>query len=669
MKKYISIMLIFSLMMVSMNALNAKEDIHITAQIKGDKVHSHFAVTGDVKNENIPLKNQYVTLKVTKENTAIYVELNQTITKSDGTYYFDFRLPDGVSAGRYTFEIGVNDKKLIKTMNIKNKPNEAVQPSGGQSTSTSQNNSTTDNGNTSGNKPIINIKGEAAKQKDREPIDIGTDIMRDTEGRYTKEQKRDVMKQLAKEVEVDLQQRKKSKQEKAEEVKKVASLAKRFIESKELTFQEAKEILLELATSVKMESDDATTVSIAGKQNMEKLLKTTMKKSAVLSKEMLAVDKKGTYMEQDTLISSYEQMEKKAKEVDDAMENAGVRGTKAPRLLFLEIDESLAEEGFNLTNDNIEFLVEHETGFVVTSNGVNLTLEPEMLKELKGGVVFRNEVHEQENTQAVSTYGQKLRAVGKVYDLNMDVNDEKVTFEGQRPLFTIGLEDYKLQEDERNLLCVYVKNEQTGTWEQVDSSIEGDEISFAPSHFSDYTVMLYEDQFDDVVGHHEEAMIQQAAAKGIIKGRSKEVFAPEAQILRAEYVSMLVNEGHFYELATIQFTDVESDTWYESVISVAKKENILDVESGEFRPLAPITRGEMAIITAKYLERVTGTKIHISEQLFDDHNKLTKAEQEAVGKCREMEIIPSYEDNTYSPRKTVTRAEAVAIMMKIEALK
>ncbi|MCR8660650.1 S-layer homology domain-containing protein [Paenibacillus endoradicis] len=165
--------------------------------------------------------------------------------------------------------------------------------------------------------------------------------------------------------------------------------------------------------------------------------------------------------------------------------------------------------------------------------------------------------------------------------------------------------------------------------------------------------------------------ILKAAAKGIIVGRAEGVFAPRAEITRAEFTALLVRTLGIEAVSyTETFTDVNDGDWYQSVVATAAAYGIINGRtSTTFDPDAPITRSEMATITSNVLVKVLGYKpvsdVNDTLNLFADQADVVPAHRAGVALVAQEGIVQGKGLGVYDPKGTFTRAEAAVVINKL----
>ena len=106
--------------------------------------------------------------------------------------------------------------------------------------------------------------------------------------------------------------------------------------------------------------------------------------------------------------------------------------------------------------------------------------------------------------------------------------------------------------------------------------------------------------FADVKKHANKTAIEALASRGIINGMSKDTFAPNKTMTRAEFAAIVTRALGLPAKDTKAFTDVPSSKWYASYIGAANSSGIVNgVGGGKFNPDGTITRQEAAAMVAR----------------------------------------------------------------------
>ncbi len=153
--------------------------------------------------------------------------------------------------------------------------------------------------------------------------------------------------------------------------------------------------------------------------------------------------------------------------------------------------------------------------------------------------------------------------------------------------------------------------------------------------------------------------------KGIISGYTETEFAPNGNITRAEFITLLVKT--FYELnpsASNSFTDIPAGSWYERYVATAVSEGLASGRSDStFGPNEPITREEMALFCARVLSAGKCYLNDIKEfTAFVDSNEISEYAYDSVVSVFKKGIMSGVGENFFIPRGNATRAMAAQVI-------
>ena len=152
--------------------------------------------------------------------------------------------------------------------------------------------------------------------------------------------------------------------------------------------------------------------------------------------------------------------------------------------------------------------------------------------------------------------------------------------------------------------------------------------------------------------------------KGIINGRSEEIFSPDDMILREEFVKLCVvllnaeNDEYINK-----FSDVTYGAWYEKYINIAFNRNICSgVENGIFGVGSNITRQDMAVMLYNLLKSNNVQLIKAQTEAFADDEQISDYAKEAVYALTGAGIINGVGDNHFQPQGNATRAQSAKVI-------
>ena len=174
-----------------------------------------------------------------------------------------------------------------------------------------------------------------------------------------------------------------------------------------------------------------------------------------------------------------------------------------------------------------------------------------------------------------------------------------------------------------------------------------------------------DNKFTDIDNHWAKKAILDFANKSYINGYSDNTFRPNDDITRAEFVKVvnkvfgLTLNGEIEEL---KFEDVNPEGWYYTDLCIGVQAGYINGYSDNtFRPNGKITRQEAAAIVTS-IAKLSGDGI----LEFVDNDEIAPWAKSSVDALNDNKIMGGYEDNTFRPKKSITRAEAVSTLDRVK---
>ncbi|MCL2200591.1 MAG: S-layer homology domain-containing protein [Oscillospiraceae bacterium] len=167
---------------------------------------------------------------------------------------------------------------------------------------------------------------------------------------------------------------------------------------------------------------------------------------------------------------------------------------------------------------------------------------------------------------------------------------------------------------------------------------------------------------DDISGTFFETEFRQAVSRGWINGFPDGTFRPNANITRAEIITLLDNalELPVAESGELAFTDVSAGAWfYETLLKFRAHVNVS--ANNEFRGNTFATREEVCYIIFNLID----TDVMPGTSSFTDAQDISFWAFQAVGVNHALGIVRGYPDGSFAPRQNITRAEAVIIVYRL----
>ena len=159
---------------------------------------------------------------------------------------------------------------------------------------------------------------------------------------------------------------------------------------------------------------------------------------------------------------------------------------------------------------------------------------------------------------------------------------------------------------------------------------------------------------------------------GLMTGISETEFAPEMDITRAMFVTVLYRAAGAPDMSEeiwgYPFEDVDAESWYGAAVYWARNNDIVQGYSDEkFAPDEPVTREQMAAILYRYA-KLKGDNTEVNGTLnYTDNADISDYAINAVIWNLDNGIMFGNDDNTFAPKANTTRAEAAAVFERIMA--
>ncbi len=158
------------------------------------------------------------------------------------------------------------------------------------------------------------------------------------------------------------------------------------------------------------------------------------------------------------------------------------------------------------------------------------------------------------------------------------------------------------------------------------------------------------------------------ANKSYILGYEGNTFRPNANMTRAEactiFARLLLGTQTIPDGYTTRFTDVKKGDWfYNAVAFLDETGYFFRNKNTTYKPNEPITRAEFVEL-ANFTSSLTGNKGATFTDVPQDHFYY-----DSIVAAAKSGLVNGYEDNTFRPDNTITRAEVVTVINRLLGLK
>jgi len=172
--------------------------------------------------------------------------------------------------------------------------------------------------------------------------------------------------------------------------------------------------------------------------------------------------------------------------------------------------------------------------------------------------------------------------------------------------------------------------------------------------------------FKDVADSHwAKQPIEELYKKGIINGKAEGIYAPDDNVTRAEFVSLIIRSLNVEAKAYADsFEDVAVKDWYADVIETALSLGIISKDTN-FRPNDSITREEMAKIIVAASELSENIDLPNDYALkFVDTDSISDWAKDYVAKATYLELLKGDDAGAFNPKNNLTRAESAMVIYR-----
>ncbi len=311
-------------------------------------------------------------------------------------------------------------------------------------------------------------------------------------------------------------------------------------------------------------------------------------------------------------------------------------------------------------------IIGKDKDFEVSKKGVKVKINGLSLSEHKGDDV---EIFIQRIDSSyfnLDIIGEFLEGI-PVFDISLIADGTKVPFSSD-----ILLEiEFEVEGDYENHKMVASYIAEDGTCEILEGVYNNGKLMFKTNHLSHYTLLYVDKSFKDCQNHWSKVAIEALASREVVKGVGDELFNPDGEITRAEFVTMVVRYFNLKAYGTdLGYTDVEDDSWYAEYVWIGRENDIIPDNYGDqFEPNKAITREEMMYILYKSLEATNrlNTLDDNGDKLaeFVDSDDVSDYAKEASEYLISRDVINGDGNGILTPLATSTRAEVAQMVYNI----
>lgn len=175
--------------------------------------------------------------------------------------------------------------------------------------------------------------------------------------------------------------------------------------------------------------------------------------------------------------------------------------------------------------------------------------------------------------------------------------------------------------------------------------------------------------FSDLQFTSQKEKIQELSNRHIINGRTETSFAPQGDITRAEFATlMMLSLGLSDKSGTNTFRDVPANQWYTRPVAIGSTLGLISGHDARtFAPHDPITREEIASLMVRCLSYVEQRPFVDTTRILgqvQDRSKISSWAREDVALAISTGILDK-NTNYVEPRRSATRAESAEMLYNL----
>lgn len=209
-----------------------------------------------------------------------------------------------------------------------------------------------------------------------------------------------------------------------------------------------------------------------------------------------------------------------------------------------------------------------------------------------------------------------------------------------------------------------------GEWQFAGGNIVGGKLVLHTKQLASFAVLENHRTFLDIKNHWAKPEIEQLASRFIIQGKTADLFSPNEEVTRAQFVVLL---ARMLSIPTREysgtFKDVpKSQTWAAGYIEAAQRHGITSgLGDGTFQPNRVITRQEMAAMIVRALRVENPDALQENSKMtkpFTDDKQLSTTFKQEIYQATKAGLIKGLPDGSFNPLAKATRAQTSVVLYR-----
>ncbi|PKM47783.1 MAG: hypothetical protein CVV03_01820 [Firmicutes bacterium HGW-Firmicutes-8] len=280
---------------------------------------------------------------------------------------------------------------------------------------------------------------------------------------------------------------------------------------------------------------------------------------------------------------------------------------------------------------------------------------------------------------AKSSQPVEIKLIGNVFEFDAlsvkSSTSTKVASFAKPIILKLSFSGIDLKNVDPQKLGIYRLDETSGQWVYIGGKVlAGNKtVTVALTHFSKYAILAYDKTFSDANSHWAKNDVEIAAARHFVSGVTKDSFAPNKDVTRAEFAVMLAKALSLTANSqAVAFKDVKAGDWFYSSVAAAVQAGIISGYNADtFAPNDKITREQMASMIARALRYKNAggalTQAEVSAQIgkFTDGSVVASWAASDVAAVAKESIIKGRSSGDFAPKAKASRAEAAVMLNRL----
>lgn len=176
-------------------------------------------------------------------------------------------------------------------------------------------------------------------------------------------------------------------------------------------------------------------------------------------------------------------------------------------------------------------------------------------------------------------------------------------------------------------------------------------------------VAYADNNFSDINGHWAQDQIVTFSENGYVNGYENNIFKPDGQITRAEFVSIFNKVFGLTQGSNKVFEDTKSH-WSKNVVDTAVTNGVCSGKSDtNFAPDDKLTRQEASKMLSNYLQLADSNIDKL--RAYKDNEQVASWAMNDVEGVIEKGYMKGYSSGEFKPLSTITRAETVTMLNRV----